>query len=77
MELVGKQYIDFVDKEGKRIQGVKLHLVVSDPKVEGRAAIAQFINYNSDLYSKAVNIPLGKIVIEYGYRGSIVDIYTS
>lgn len=76
MELVGKQMVDFIDKEGKRIQGIKLHLVAPDPKVEGRASITQFIRSDSPLYNKAVDCSLGPIVITYGYRGAIVDLYS-
>lgn len=71
MELVGRQMVDFLDQNKNRIQGVKLHLVGFDNRVEGKACITQFINANSPLYSTAITIPFGPVVIEYGPRGSV------
>lgn len=77
MELVGKQIVDFTDNAGKRIQGIKLHILAEQNNVQGMAAITQFVNAQSPLYEKAYEIPYGSIEIVYGYRGAIQDIKVS
>lgn len=74
MELIGKQMVDFVNKDGERVQGVKLHLVGLDNKVSGRACINHFINKNHSLYDEFMSLPLGEVLIEYGYKGSIQSV---
>lgn len=74
MKYVGRQMVDFVDRDGNRIQGIKLHLVGLDNRVEGEACITQFINASSPLYNNAVTLPFGDVFIEYGPRGSVQSI---
>lgn len=71
MELVGRQMVDFQDQNRNRVQGVKLHMVGLDNRVEGQACITQFINATSPLYNTAISLPLGPVLIEYGPRGSV------
>lgn len=71
MELVGRQMVDFLDQNRNRVQGVKLHMIGLDNRVEGRACITQFINASSPLYGTAISLSFGPILVEYGPRGSV------
>lgn len=77
MEYVGRQFVDFVNPQGERVQGVKLHLVGLDNRVEGQACITQFINVTSPLYNDAVSLNFGAVDIVYGQRGSVQSIRPS
>lgn len=74
MKYVGRQFVDFVNPQGERVQGVKLHLVGLDNRVEGQACITQFINATSPLYNDAVSLNFGEVEIVYGQRGSVQKI---
>ena len=74
MQYVGRQMVDFTDASGKQVQGIKLHLVGLDNRVEGQACMTQFINFTSPLYNTAVSLPFGEVAIEYGQRGSVQSI---
>lgn len=74
MKYVGRQMVDFVNPQGERIQGVKLHLIGLDNRVEGEACTTQFINVTSPLYNTAVTLPFGEVDIVYGQRGSVQSI---
>lgn len=71
MVLVGKQMVDFTNRDGERVQGIKLHLNAPDQKVQGMACVNHFIKTDSSLYNTACDLPLGDVLIEYGYKGSI------
>ena len=76
MKLVGKQDISFNDREsGQLIEGVKLHLVGIDQRVQGESVLTQFIRKDNPLYPVAKDCPFGEVVIEYGPRGSVQGIY--
>lgn len=76
MKLVGKQNLSFTDRETNQlIEGVKLHLVCIDQRVQGEAVMTQFIRKDNPLYPDAVAVPFGEVVIEYGPRGSVQGIY--
>ena len=72
--LVGKQMVNFTNPEGEKVEGVKLHMTVPDDRVSGLAAVTQFIRKDHGCYSSAVGLPLGEIIIEYGFRGSILAV---
>lgn len=74
MKYVGRQFVDFVNPQGDRVQGVKLHLVGLDNRVEGQACITQFINVSSPLYNDAVSLNFGEVEVVYGQRGSVQSI---
>lgn len=74
MKYVGRQMVDFKNRDGEQIQGIKLHLVGLDNRVEGEACITQFVNITSPLYNTAVTLPFGEVLIEYGPRGAIQNI---
>lgn len=74
MRLVGRQMIDFTNSDRQRVQGVKLHMVGLDNRVEGEACITQFINATSPIYGIAISLPFGDVLVEYGPRGSVQNI---
>lgn len=74
MEYVGRQMVDFTDANGKQVQGIKMHLVGLDNRVEGKACMTQFINFTSPLYNTAVSMPFGEVDIVYGQRGAVQSI---
>ena len=76
MKLVGKQDLSFTDREtNELIEGVKLHLVGVDQRVQGEAVMTKFIRKDNPLYPDAIAIPLGEVVIQYGPRDSVQGIY--
>lgn len=76
MKLVGKQDLSFTDRETNQlIEGVKLHLVGIDQRVQGECVLTQFIRKDNPLYPDAKTIPLGEIIIEYGPKGSVQGIH--
>lgn len=69
--LVGKSKYDFVNDNGERVAGVKLHYVCYDERVEGNAALQKAIKRDHPLYNEACNLPLGQIDIQYGRKDAI------
>lgn len=57
LQVVGKQVVDFVNKEtGEKIQGVNLFVLTPDENVEGLKAHKQFIGTQSLAYAQAYNL---------------------
>lgn len=73
-ELVGKQMVNFKNADGQVVEGVKLHFLCDDDRVNGRMAATQFIGVNHAMYDKAVAMPLGEFDFTYGMKGKIVNI---
>lgn len=51
VKMVGVQLLDF-DAEGKKIEGIKLHMTHEDMNVFGLCASTKFVQVKSPLYSK-------------------------
>lgn len=75
MELVGRQYVDFTNDKGEKVEGLKLHYLCEDDRVSGRCAATQFFNKTSSLYKKAEVLPFGPFNLVYGPRGRVVDVF--
>lgn len=73
-KLVGKQMVDFKNDRGEAIQGIKLHFLCKDDRVDGEMAATQFINVTSSLYEVALNMAFGEFDFVYGPKGRIMDI---
>lgn len=56
MRIVGRRLIDFTNKEGEQIKGVKLFLLDLDDNVEGEIAGERFFSFGSNLYHIASTI---------------------
>lgn len=56
MRIVGRRLIDFTNKEGEQIKGVKLFLLDIDDNVEGEIAGERFFPFDSNLYHIASTI---------------------
>ena len=54
VKLIGKQNIDFIGNDGKRVQGINLHMVGKNRNVEGDAAMIQFIKTVDYFYNVAL-----------------------
>lgn len=76
MNLVGKQLIDFKNKQtGEQVEGIKLHFTDDTvSNVKGAACLTQFVSKKNECYQKAYDLPLGPFKIYYGYGGRIEDI---
>lgn len=73
--LVGKQMVDFPDKEtGEQVKGIKLHFTCADDRVSGEAAMTQFVRADNACYEKAVGLALGEFNFVYGPRGRVMDV---
>ena len=78
MNLVGRQFINFTNKEtGEVIKGVKLHFTGSDDRVIGQASLTQFIREGHACYQKALDCPFGEFTIIYGRNNTIQDIISN
>ena len=61
VQVVGKQVLDFVNKEtGEKIVGVNLFINRSDENVDGLKAVKQFIGTTSSAYSQALALDFSK-----------------
>lgn len=74
MKYVGRQMVDFTNNNGDKVQGIKMHLVGLDDRVEGECCFTQFINFTNPLYQKVVSMPFGEVNIVYGPRGTVQNI---
>ncbi len=62
--VVGRQITNFTDKQtGELIQGVKLFLTSTDPKVVGVMTDNVYIAAGKSRYTEACNLPLNSEVI--------------
>ena len=44
MEVIGIEKVDYVSKKGNPVKGVKLHMCYQSDKVQGMAAMSEFIS---------------------------------
>ncbi len=75
-KIVGKEKVDYLSKKtNQQVNGVRLHVLQPDNKVEGYAAEAVFISSKHASYDAVANLPLGsEIIIIYNRFGSVQDI---
>lgn len=72
-ELVGMQHLNFTGQDGNLVEGVKLHFLDdTNPHVNGKACMTQFIRSSHPCYESAVKLNYGKFEIRFGYGGRIV-----
>ncbi len=71
MKVVGKQKINFTNKDGEEIKGIKLHCLSNSSNVEGQAVETIFINKRSnDSYAVANSVAInGNIEVSFNRWG--------
>ena len=71
--VVGKQLIDFVNKEtGEKIKGINLFVVRPDENVQGLKAVKVFINPESKAYNDAIVLDVtSPVQCEFMYKYSV------
>lgn len=74
MQLVGRKKVNFVSNDGKKVDGVKLQMLVKDAAVEGMACDMPFIAADSPAYQQALEVPFGDVMVEYDRKGKVVAI---
>lgn len=79
VNFVGLQYLDFETRDGKQIQGLKLHIIYPDENVMGLKADSKFVSRESckNLGFTVDNLSplIGKEVeIETNLKGSITGV---
>lgn len=73
-EYVGKQMMDYLNKDGKRIQGVNMHLLGKSRKVDGTAVSILYVSKSDPIYEDVLKLPYGKLDIDFDAGGIIQDI---
>ena len=74
MKLVGRKRVNFVSNDGKKVDGVKLQMLVLDANTEGFACDMPFVAADSPAFDQAMNCPLGDVIVEYDRKGKVVAI---
>lgn len=76
LKVVGKKYYDFTNKEGQRVQGLKLHCLQEHPTPdEGYLTELVSVGISKPIYSQADSIAFGSIITPvYNRYGSLQDI---
>lgn len=59
MKVVGKQWLDFVGRDGNPVVGQKLHCLSTKSSVEGQAVEGIFFNERSEYCSVAKSVAVG------------------
>ncbi len=73
-KLLGRQIVDF-EKDGNRIEGVKLHLAEKNDMVLGMGVYTVFVGMNRPCYDVALNLEVNKdISIIFDRYGKPMDI---
>lgn len=64
MEVFGIQIMNFDSKDGKHIEGVKLHCVKEPPNQhwKGKGYEGIFVSVKSDLHKLAIELPIGAVI---------------
>lgn len=52
VNVIGKKLIDFTDKDGKQIKGLRLYYTAPDDGVEGLASAYLFVGSDKNFYEK-------------------------
>lgn len=71
---IGKQHLDYVNKDGKRVQGINLHCTGISRKVEGTACSVLWVSKTDPIYEEVLKLPYGKLDIDYDSSGTIQEI---
>lgn len=76
MEVVGKEDVDYMSKKTNRqVQGVRLHCLVDDSRVTGKAAESIFISGTSDCIGYVKGLKIGDLVtVVYNRFGSVESV---
>lgn len=80
VKLVGLQSLDFETRDGKFIQGIKLHFTAPDENVMGQLADSKFINSsacaNLGITIDSLSPLIGKqIELDTNLKGSITGVH--
>lgn len=73
-EYVGKQMMDYLNKDGKRIQGVNMHLLGKSRKVDGTSVSILYVSKSDPIYEDVLKLPYGHLDIDFDAGGVIQDI---
>lgn len=71
---VGKQMMDYVNKDGKRIQGVNMHLLGKSRKVDGTAVSVLYVSKTDPIYDTVLQLPYADLDIDFDASGVIQEI---
>mgnify|MGYP006976104525 CR=1 FL=1 len=76
VKIVGKQPVDYVSKKTNQpVQGVTLHCVGTNERVNGLATETIFVSGKSPLFDKVMKLPLeSDVTVVYNRWGSCEDI---
>lgn len=76
VNFIGLEYVDYLSKNGKRIQGAKLYFTEIMPANKGRGerAFDAYVSADSSLYSSFSELPLGDVEVLYDRNGRICDV---
>lgn len=70
----GRKNIDFHNKEGEHIQGVKLHCIYQESSpTEGQLCELIFVGINKPIYPTACQFPFGTVITPVYNRNGKVD----
>lgn len=71
--VVGKQIVDFVNKEtGEKIKGISLFVIRPDENVQGQKAVKVFINPDQNAYNDALALDVTvPVQCEFIYKYSV------
>lgn len=71
-QIVGKENVDYTNKQNRQVTGVKLHLMGKDKRVEGTCVETVFISSRSAFYDDVLSTPLGTVVtLTYNRWGNV------
>ena len=78
VKVVGKQYVDFENDKGEKIEGIKLHILGKEKNVVGDAVFTQFIKSGTESFDVANGLPVNSsVVFVYDRKGKIEEIILS
>ena len=71
---VGMQMLDYVNREGKRIQGINMHLMGKSRKVDGTSVSILYVSKTDPFYDTVLKLPYGDLDIDFDPSGVIQEI---
>lgn len=73
-KIVGKETVDYVSKKtNNRVEGMKFHILSSNPGVQGKQAESVYISKQAAFYADVSGLPLESEVELYFNRWGNVD----
>lgn len=71
-QIVGKRDVDYINKQGRPVVGIELHLMGKDKRVEGTLVETVFISKRSAFYEDVKNTSVGTVVtLTYNRWGNV------